>query len=283
VPVHHFTVDVEEYFQVSALEGAVARPDWDTLPSRVVDSTRRLLELSAARGVRGTWFVLGWVAERHPVLVRELVAGGHEVASHGWDHRRVTSQTPAEFRDSVRRTKALLQDLAGQAVLGFRAPSYSIVPGREWALDILVEEGYRYDSSLVPVRRPGYGFPGGQRDIHVLERPSGRLIEVPPATLRLAGVNVPGGGGAWFRLLPAALTRAALAQAARRGASATFYVHPWEIDPEQPRLPVGRLTRIRHYGGLARMHGRLDRLLAEYRFRPIAETLALRPPLVLVP
>lgn len=283
VPVHHFTVDVEEYFQVSALEGVVSRADWERLPSRVEASTRRLAELLAARGARGTWFVLGWVAERHPDLVRELVAGGHEVASHGWDHRRVTEQEPAEFRESVRRSRAMLEDVTGQPVWGYRAPSYSIVPGREWALDILVEEGYRYDSSLYPVRRRGYGFPGGARDTHVLDRPAGALTEVPPATVRLGRRNVPAGGGGWFRLLPYALTAAAFRDAERRGAPATFYIHPWEIDPDQPRLPVDRLTRVRHYGGLRRTARRLERLLATYRFQPIAETLGLRRPLVLVP
>jgi polysaccharide deacetylase family protein (PEP-CTERM system associated) len=282
VSVHHFTVDVEEYFQVSALERAVTRAQWDVLPSRVAESTRRLAELLAARSARGTWFVLGWVAERHPDLVKELAAAGHEVASHGWDHRRVTMQGPDEFRDSVRRTKALLEDQTGQPVLGYRAPSYSIVPGREWALDILIEEGYRYDSSLFPVRRRGYGFPGGLQDTHVLERPAGALTEVPPSTLQVGRLNVPAGGGGWFRLLPYALTQAAFRQAERRGTPATFYIHPWEIDPDQPRMAVDRLTRIRHYGGLARTAGRLERLLARYRFQPIAETLGLRRPLVLM-
>jgi polysaccharide deacetylase family protein (PEP-CTERM system associated) len=283
VPVHHFTVDVEEYFQVSALEAAVSRAHWDSLPSRVVESTRRLFELLAAHGARATWFVLGWVAERHPALVRELAAAGHEIASHGWDHRRVTTQSPEEFRVSVRRSRALLEDLIGQPVLGFRAPSFSIVPGTEWALDTLVEEGYRYDSSLFPVRRSGYGFPGGPRDAHVLERPAGPLMEVPPATLRLGGMNLPAGGGGWFRLLPFALTRAAFDEAERRGAAATFYIHPWELDADQPRMHVPWPTRIRHYGGLAQTPARLDRLLQSYRFQPIAESLGLRRPLVAAP
>ncbi|CAN5897621.1 DUF3473 domain-containing protein [soil metagenome] len=281
--VHHFTVDVEEYFQVSALEGVVSRADWDAMPSRVVNSTRCLMELLARRGARATCFVLGWIAERHPDLIRELAAAGHEIASHGWDHRRVTTQTRDEFRDSVRRTKTLLEDLTGEGVWGYRAPSYSIVPGREWALDILVEEGHRYDSSLFPIRRRGYGFPAGGRDAHVLERAAGPLIEVPPATLRIGSLNLPGGGGAWFRLLPAALTHAAFAQAERREAAATFYIHPWELDVEQPRMSVSLPTRVRQYGGIGRMNNRLDRLLRRYRFQPIAETLGLRPPLVQVP
>jgi polysaccharide deacetylase family protein (PEP-CTERM system associated) len=243
----------------------------------VVASTLAVAALLAEAGTRGTMFVLGWVAERHPGLVKELSAAGHEIASHGWSHRRVTDKTPSEFRAAVRRTKQLLEDQTGQPVLGYRAPSYSIVPSHEWALDVLLEEGYRYDSSLYPVRRPGYGFPGGGRYPHWLERPGGRLGEVPPATLRVAGINLPAGGGAYFRLLTYALTEAALRQAERRGEAATFYIHPWEIDPDQPRLPVGWLTRIRHYGGLGRTRSRLQRLLARHRFCPIAETLQLVP------
>ncbi|HXV85936.1 MAG TPA: polysaccharide deacetylase family protein, partial [Gemmatimonadales bacterium] len=175
--VHHFSVDVEEYFQVSALEPYVSREAWERRESRVGVGMERLLTLLERSGSRGTFFVLGWLAERQRALVREIAARGHEVASHGWDHRRVTQQTRQEFRDSVRRTKALLEEIAGQPVLGFRAPSFSIVPGREWALEILVEEGYRYDSSLFPVRRRGYGYPGGERDPHWLGK-GGPLGEI---------------------------------------------------------------------------------------------------------
>jgi polysaccharide deacetylase family protein (PEP-CTERM system associated) len=275
VTVHHFTVDVEEYFQVSALHSASPPDSWDRHSSRVVESTLKLAELMAEGGARGTMFVLGWVAERHPALVKDLAAAGHEIASHGWAHRRVTAKTPEEFRLAVRRSKNLLEDLTGLPVYGYRAPSFSIVPGHDWALDILLEEGYRYDSSLFPIRRPGYGFPGGERYPHWLSRPAGVLGEVPPATLRVAGVNLPAGGGGYFRLLPYWLTEAAFAQAERCGSPATFYVHPWEIDPEQPRFAVGALTRVRHYGGLRRTAPRLRRLLASHRFRPIAETLEL--------
>jgi polysaccharide deacetylase family protein (PEP-CTERM system associated) len=214
------------------------------------------------------------VAVRHPGLVREVAAAGHEIGSHGWDHARVTRQTPAEFREAARRSKAVLEGLSGRAVLGFRAPSFSIVPGREWALDALVEEGYRYDSSLFPIRRPGYGYPGAGRDPHWLVRPAGRLAEIPPATLRVGGVTLPAGGGAYFRLLPYALVRAAIQASERRGAAATFYLHPWEVDPEQPRLPVPWHTRIRHYGGLPLVPARLNRLLSEFRFTAVADTLA---------
>jgi len=271
---HHFTVDVEEYFQVSAFESRVCRADWDRFESRVVGSVYRLLELLARHEGRATFFVVGWVAERHPDLVREIAHAGHEIASHSWDHARVTDQSPLMFRDSVRRAKYVLEDLAGAPVLGFRAPSFSIVPGREWALDVLIEEGYRYDSSLFPVRRPGYGYANGHPDPHWLERPVGRIAEVPPTTLRRWGANVPAGGGAYFRLFPYAVVRTALQDCARRGAPGTFYIHPWEVDPEQPRIAVPWPTRVRHYGGLRRTLPRLERLLVEFRFTAIADTLA---------
>ena len=201
---HHFTIDVEEYFQVSAFESRVARSEWERFESRVAGAVARLLDLLARHEARATVFVLGWVAERHAALIRTIARAGHEIASHGWDHERVTRQTPQQFRDSVRRTKAVLEDIAGAPVLGFRAPSFSIVPGREWALDILIEEGYRYDSTLFPVRRPGYGYPGGHADPHWLERPAGRLAEIPPTTLEWCGLRVPAAGGALSRVAWAA-------------------------------------------------------------------------------
>lgn len=267
-------MDVEEYFQVSAFARWVPRATWDGFESRVERPVYRLLEELAAHGARGTFFVLGWVAARRPDLIKTIARSGHEIAAHGWDHARVTEQSPLAFRASVRATKRTLESITGQPVLGFRAPSYSIVPGREWALDILLEEGYRYDSSLFPVWRPGYGYPNGRRDPHWLERPAGRLAELPPATVSVGGVPLPAAGGAYFRLLPYTLVRAALRQSGRRGAAATFYIHPWELDPEQPRLPVPWLTRLRHYGGLHRTAARLRRLLREFRFAPIADTVA---------
>jgi len=268
---HFFTVDVEEHFQVQALAPYVDRGRWADLESRVERNTTRILDLLARHGARGTFFTVGWVAERHPALVKAIAAAGHELASHTWDHRRIPEQTPEAFRDSVRRTKALLEDLTGTPCIGFRAPSYSIVAGAEWALDVLIEEGYRYDSSLFPVTRPGYGYAGGRRDPYWLERASGRLAEVPPTTLRRLGVNLPAAGGAYFRLLPYRLVAAGLRDAARRGGPGTFYIHPWEVDPDQPRFPVPALTRVRHYGGLGRTAARLERLLSEFRFTGIAE------------
>jgi polysaccharide deacetylase family protein (PEP-CTERM system associated) len=270
---HHFTIDLEEYFQVAAFESRVARGDWGRFESRVVGQMDWLLELLARRGSRATVFALGWLAAAQPDLIRTIARAGHELASHGWDHMRVTRQTPLQFRDSVRRTKRLLEDVVGEPVEGFRAPNFSIVPGREWALDILVEEGYRYDSSLFPVRRPGYGYPDGRSDPHWLERPAGRLAEIPPATLGWRGLRLPAGGGAYFRLLPYGVVRAALRQCEERGIPGTFYIHPWELDPDQPRVDVPWLTRLRHYGGLPRVRARLERLLGEFRFEAIGTTL----------
>ena len=237
-----------------------------------------LLDLLAEHDARGTFFTLGWVAERHPSLIRAIVDAGHELASHGYGHERVTELTPEHFRASVHDSKSILEDISGRPVFGYRAPSFSIVRGGEWALDALIEEGYAYDSSLFPVRRRGYGYVGGARDPHVITRASGTLHEVPPATMQLLGATLPAGGGAYFRILPPALVNAALSSAARRGAPATFYIHPWELDPGQPRFAVSRATRLRHYGGLARTPSRIRRLLERFSFQPIAETLRLNAP-----
>ena len=266
---HFFSVDVEEYFQVQALERVVDREAWDRHPSRVEGSTDRILALLAERGMTGTFFTLGWIAERFPQLVRRIVGAGHEIASHGYLHRRITALAPAEFRDDVRRARAQLEQVAGTEVAGFRAPSFSIVPGMEWAFEILVEEGYRYDSSVFPIRRPGYGYPGAPARPYVISTPAGPLNEFPLATLRVAGLRLPAAGGAYLRLLPYALCAAALRQSAARAEPAMTYVHPWEIDDGQPRLAVSPLTRLRHYGGLAGMEGRLQRLMRDFRFQSV--------------
>lgn len=270
---HHFSVDVEEYFQVAALEDHIDRSDWHRLESRVTGPVHRILDLLAKAGARGTFFVVGWLAQRQPQLVRTIASAGHEVASHGWDHRVIEAQSRDAFRASARRSKAVLEDITGSPVLGFRAPCFSITPGREWALDTLIEEGYRYDSSLFPIRRYGHCYPGARRYAHWLHRPSGRLLEVPPATLRFLGFNVPAGGGAYFRFLPYEVLRSAFRQAERRNQPTTFYIHPWELDPDQPQLPVSVLTRIRHYYGLDGTLPRLERLLEEFRFVSIEASL----------
>lgn len=272
---HHFTVDVEEYFQVSALEPFAPRAQWELLPRRLDVGLHLLLDLLSEHDALATFFVLGWIGDRAPALVREIAERGHEVASHGSDHRRVTTITPDEFRESVRSSKHLLEDITGKAVFGYRAPNFSIVRGGEWALEILVEENYRYDSSLFPVRRKGYGFVGGKRDPYRLQLASGTLHEIPPATVNVGRAIFPAAGGAYFRHLPYALVRSALLSAERRGVPGTFYIHPWELDPDQPRIAAPFLTRLRHYGGLARTVPRLKRLLSSFHFQPIAASLRL--------
>ncbi len=268
---HAFTVDVEEYFHVNAFDRSVTRDDWTTLPSRAGRSVDELLEMLARHDATGTFFVLGWLAERHPDIPRRIAAAGHEIGSHGWWHRRVTTLTPDRFREEVRDCKRRLEDLTGQPVVGFRAPSFSILPPVEWAYDVLIEEGYAYDSSVFPIRRRNYGNPNACPDPHAVTRPAGTLIEFPMATRSVAGLRFPGAGGAYLRLLPFAMTRGTLREYSRQGKTAIFYTHPWEIDLDQPRLEVPLVSRIRHYGGLARTRPRLERLLAEFRFASIAE------------
>ena len=268
---HYFTVDVEEHFQVSAFDGVVGRSNWERHPSRVDGSVEALLDLLDRHDARGTFFTLGWLAERRPAMVRRIAERGHEVASHGFWHRRVTTLSPGEFRDDVRDAKASLEDAAGVEVTGFRAPNFSILPGFEWAFDVLLEEGYRYDSSLFPIRRPGYGYPGAPREPHALHRASGTLWEYPLATLDLFGFRVPAAGGGYLRQFPPAVIRHAFRRLEASGVPGVFYIHPWEVDPGQPRIPVGRLTQIRHYRGLDQALPRMDRLLSEFRFTSIAE------------
>lgn len=255
------------------MEPFVERSAWDSFPSRVDRGTRILLELLATAGSTGTFFVLGWIAERHPGLVKEIVDAGHEVASHGYGHERVTTIDPYQFRESVRSSKAILESITGTSVRGYRAPSFSIVRGGEWALDTLIEEGYQYDSSLYPVKRTGYGYAGGLRDPHDIQRASGVLREYPPATLGIGSAVLPAGGGAYFRHLPYQVVEAALIQASRRAEPATFYIHPWELDTGEPRIAVPFKTRLRHYGAVSRTAPRLARLLARFQFQSIAQTL----------
>jgi polysaccharide deacetylase family protein (PEP-CTERM system associated) len=267
---HLFTVDVEEHFHVNAFDGLVSRGDWERLPSRVERNVAVLLDLLARHDALGTFFTLGWVARRNPGLVRRIADAGHEIACHSFWHRRAGTLAPGEFREDVRIAKAAIEDAAGQPVFGFRAPSFSIVPGTEWAFDVLLEEGYRYDSSIFPIRRPDYGYPGAPADAYRIRRPAGTLLEIPLATTTVAGLRLPAAGGGYLRHLPLALIQRALREHADRRAPAMFYIHPWEIDPDQPRLAAPLLTRIRHYRGLARTLPRLERLLAEFRFTSVA-------------
>lgn len=271
---HFFTVDLEEYFQANAMESVAPREAWPTLSSRVERNVETLLPLLERHGVKATFFVLGWVAKRHTRVVRRVAEAGHEIASHGWWHRRVTELTVSEFREDVRSSKEVLEDITGAAVTGFRAPSFSIVPGREWAFDVLLEEGYGYDSSLFPVRRPDYGYPSAPPIAHIIDRPSGRLMEFPLATTLWQGVRIPAAGGAYLRHFPYHIVRRAFREHTACNIPAVFYIHPWELDPDQPRLSVPMLTRVRHYGGLRHTATRLERLLSEFRFTSFARALS---------
>jgi polysaccharide deacetylase family protein (PEP-CTERM system associated) len=270
------TVDVEEHFQVSNFDGIVDRQTWASMQSRVEDNTERLLDLFDETGVRATFFVLGWVAEQRPGLVRRIADRGHEIASHGYSHRLVYSQDPSEFQNETALSRQLLQDASGQPVHGYRAASFSITKDSPWALDILVETGFTYDSSLFPVRHPRYGVPGAAREIHLLRTPGGgTLIEVPPSTLAFGKVVLPVAGGGYLRLYPTAMTRFAIDYLNRReGAPAVVYVHPWEVDPDQPRFRTSWVTRIRHYHGLSQTARKLTTLMAHHRFATVSEVIA---------
>jgi polysaccharide deacetylase family protein (PEP-CTERM system associated) len=265
------TVDVEDYFQVSAFEPYIPRDAWDRLPCRVERNTDRVLELFADHGVRATFFTLGWVAERYPELVRRIVDAGHELACHGYSHIRVTGQSPAEFREDARRARQLLEDISGCAVLGYRAASYSIGAKNLWAFQVLADLGFRYSSSIYPVKHDLYGMPEAPRFGF---RPAGTdgLLEFPVTTVRLGRRNFPCGGGGYFRLLPYEVSRWALNRVnARDGQPCVFYFHPWEIDPDQPRQKkISLKTRFRHYLNLSRMEQRLGRLLGDFRWDSMA-------------
>lgn len=262
------TVDVEDYFHVSAFAGSIRPDEWDSYPLRVVHNTQRLLELFGNCDVRATFFVLGWVAERVPELIREIAAQGHEVACHGYSHQLVYNQTPDEFRSETLRSKALLEDIIQAQVYGYRAASYSITQRSLWALDVLAEAGFSYDSSIFPVRHDRYGIPGSPEFPYVLKSPGGYpLVEFPLSTARVLGYRLPIAGGGYFRLYPYAMTRAGL-RSVNRGADKPFifYLHPWEIDAGQPRVAARWLSRFRHYNNLDKCEARLQRLMADFSF-----------------
>jgi len=262
------TVDVEDYFHVAALAPNIHRDSWASRESRVVANTQKLLAIFEQFDVRGTFFVLGWVAERHPQLVRDIAARGHEIACHGYSHRLVYEQSPEEFYAETLRAKNLLEEITGSAVVGYRAASYSIVRESLWALDILVELGFAYDSSIFPVRHDRYGIPNAERVPHRLATLNGKsIVEWPLATARILGCRLPVAGGGYFRLLPYWLSRWGLASINRRELQPfIFYLHPWEVDPEQPRVSASWLSRFRHYTNLGKCEERLRRLLGEFRF-----------------
>jgi polysaccharide deacetylase family protein (PEP-CTERM system associated) len=265
--VNIISVDVEDYFQVEAFANVVPRDCWDQYPSRIEQNTARILDLFAELNITATFFILGWAADRFPRLVRRIVSEGHEPACHSYWHRLVYGLTPAQFRADALLAKNAIEHAAGEPIYGYRAPSFSVTPRSAWALDILRELGFQYDSSVYPVRHDMYGFPNAPRIPFRLETASGALLEFPLATFRIGpGPVMPLGGGGYLRMLPRWYNKAGLRRAWREGLTVVSYIHPWEFDPEQPRIQAGFKSRLRHYTNLGRTEARLRELLALGRF-----------------
>lgn len=270
------TIDVEDYFQVSAFERDIDRRHWDDWDTRVVGSTRRMLDLLESHAVKATFFVLGWVARKHPGLVRDIHRAGHEIGSHSYWHRLVYNLSPEEFREDLRSSRDVLQDAIGQPVTSYRAPSFSITKRSLWALDILAEEGFTTDSSIVPARHDRYGIPDAEPRLHCIKTASGPVWEFPPPVAHFGRVKLPIGGGGYFRLYPLRWTLHLLARFNRLHARPfVFYVHPWELDSQQPRLRAGsRLSRLRHYVNLASTERKLNGLLRRFRFGRLSDVIS---------
>lgn len=264
-----FTVDVEDYFQTEAMARVVTRDQWDQMPSRVERNTDRILEILGRNGARATFFFLGWVAERYPQLVRRVADSGHEIACHSYWHRLVYKLSPEEFRDDTKRAKDVIQHACGREVLGYRAPCFSFTQGTEWAHEILAELGFCYSSSICPVNHDIYSNASAPSSPHSVA--SGKLLEVPIPTLPIAGVNTPAGGGGYLRLMPYLYTDWAIKRIHRIRKYMIVYVHPWEVDPDQPRLAAESRSRFRQYTGLRSMARKLDRLLQQFRFTPMLD------------
>lgn len=273
--IHHvLTVDVEEYFQAEAFSQYVAREDWDRYPGRVEEATDRLLELLASHRAQGTFFVLGWLAERKPNLLKRIAAAGHEVGSHGFGHKMLTKMTPEEFRQDIRKSKAILEQITGTAVQGYRAPTFSIVKRTSWAHPVLAEEGYRYSSSVFPIRHDRYGWTEfGDEPKQVVSGEGGSLWEVPLSVGSIGPLRVPFGGGGYLRFLPFFLTRRLVRSRIRAGKPTIVYVHPWELDQNQPTIRAPILPRFRHRLGISKMEQRLAELLRTLSFGSVAQYL----------
>lgn len=268
------SVDVEDYFQVAALSETIKVEEWSQITPRVENNTRRLLDLFDKHEVKATHFILGWVAEKFPELVKEIDSRGHEVASHGYSHQLVYDQTPEVFRDETARSKDLLEDILGKPVNGYRAASYSITKKSLWALDILCEIGFKYDSSIFPIRHDRYGIPDAKLLPHRLRTPNGnQIIEFPLTTSSLFGMKLPAAGGGYFRLYPYALSKYLLTKVQKSNRPIVFYLHPWEIDSEQPRVKAGVLSTFRHYNNLDKCETRLGKLLEDFSFSTMADVL----------
>lgn len=265
------TIDVEDYFMVSGFADVVKFEDWHKYESRVERNTIKLLEILDEYKIKATFFILGWVAEKNPALVKDIHNLGHEVACHSFNHRLVYDLTPEEFREDTRRAKGILEDITGRLVIGFRAPSYSITKKSLWALDILVEEGFVYDTSIFPIYHDRYGVPGAERFAYIIKRENGRLTEFPPSTYRIFGYNMPVAGGGYFRLFPLWLTKKAIKSINEiEKQAAIIYIHPWEIDTGQPTLNGSRISKVRHYVNLKSTMPKLQAFLGEFKFKPLA-------------
>lgn len=268
------TVDVEDYFHVAAFSKNIDRKDWGNYESRVEKNTYRLLEIFEQNNVKITFFVLGWVAERYPDLVRDIVKSGHELACHGYSHQLIYNQSRAEFREETLRAKKILEDTAQTTVFGYRAASYSVTNKSLWALDEIAEAGFIYDSSIFPVRHDNYGIPGAQAEPHRLQTPEGHsLVEFPLSTVNVFGYKLPIAGGGYFRLYPYQFTRLGLASINRKRQPFIFYLHPWEIDSQQPKINTSRKSRFRHYNNLDKCEGRLLKLLNDFSFVTVKNVL----------
>lgn len=273
------TVDLEDYFHVSAYAGKVRREDWDSYPSRVAQNTDRLLDLLAQHNCLATFFVLGWVAEKKPEVVARVAAAGHEIACHSLLHRRIFDLTPQEFREDTHRAKAAIEDATGKEVVGYRAPSFSVTPKSYWALEILVEEGFQYDSSIFPVEHPSYGIPDAPRTPYWVNTARGRILEFPMPTLAIGSKRSPIGGGAYLRLLPYSYTLWAIRHLNRlENLPVCVYVHPWELDPQQPRMVGSLSARARHYFGLRGTETKLRKLVRDVEFCPLVSLISQLSP-----
>ena len=272
MPKNVVSVDVEDYFHAEAFSGVMDSSRWERQTSRVEVNTRRLLELLATLNVHATFFVLGWVADRFPGLVRDIAAGGHELGCHSYWHRLIYKLQPAEFREDTRRAKDVIEQISGQSINVYRAPTYSVVDRSLWALEILAELGFSYDSSIYPIHHDRYGMPDAPRAPFRFQTPSGPMTEFPLTTFRLAGHNMPVGGGGYLRLLPRMYTRLGLKRVQAEGLPIVIYIHPWEVDPEQPRLPGGLSTRLRHYTNLSRTFERFRTVLQSGEYTSFRES-----------
>ena len=278
IPTHCISVDVEDYFHVAAFRNSVSRADWDRLPCRVEENTAKVLDLFGELGVKGTFFVLGWVAEKFPKIVQRIANAGHELGCHSYSHQLIYELGPDTFREDTARALQVIQQACGVRVTSYRAPSFSITPRSIWAFEILLEAGFTHDSSIFPVRHDLYGFSGAPRFPFILHFAGGELIEFPPSTLRFGSVCVPVTGGGYLRMLPMFYQKRGLRSLGSSATPGMLYLHPWELDPDQPRLKAPLRSRLRHYTGLHRTARRVRTLSSEFRFAPMTQALPAQLP-----